>query len=192
MTALAIRGSRFQNGVSRIHGEVSSRICAPMWPQIPPEENPIDYVTNGVHVPTFLSARMGRAVRAPARLGWSLRLADPVSWDGVQEIPDQLFWSMRQSLKVQMLHLVRNRVQRAAPAQPGFRGAPGPDPAAGGPGQPERADHRLRAALRHLQARGAAVPAIWTGCARSSKPRASGAVHFRRQGAPGRRAGPAH
>ena len=55
MTALAIRGSRFQNGVSRIHGGVSSRICAPLWPQIDPQENPLSYITNGVHVPTFLA-----------------------------------------------------------------------------------------------------------------------------------------
>ena len=27
------RGSRFQNGVSRIHGSVSARICAPLWPE---------------------------------------------------------------------------------------------------------------------------------------------------------------
>lgn len=55
MTALAIRGSRFHNGVSTIHGEVSSKICSKMWPQIDPEENPVGHVTNGVHVPTFLA-----------------------------------------------------------------------------------------------------------------------------------------
>src|SRR5581483_10479368 len=55
MTALAIRGSRFHNGVSRIHGGVSSRICALLWPELEPEENPISFVTNGVHVPTFLA-----------------------------------------------------------------------------------------------------------------------------------------
>lgn len=55
MTALAIRMSRMHNGVSRIHRDVSANICHDMWPQIEPEENPIDYVTNGVHVPTFLA-----------------------------------------------------------------------------------------------------------------------------------------
>jgi starch phosphorylase len=52
MTALAVRGSRFHNGVSRLHGQVS-RQCSEMWPQITAEENPIDYVTNGVHVSPF-------------------------------------------------------------------------------------------------------------------------------------------
>jgi starch phosphorylase len=55
MTTIAVRGSRFHNGVSKIHGEVSARMLGELWPQIPPEENPITAITNGVHVPTFLS-----------------------------------------------------------------------------------------------------------------------------------------
>jgi glycogen phosphorylase len=55
MTALALRGSRHHNGVSRIHGEVSASICRYLWPQILPVENPMEYVTNGVHLPTFLA-----------------------------------------------------------------------------------------------------------------------------------------
>ncbi|MEP6606682.1 MAG: alpha-glucan family phosphorylase, partial [Nitrosospira sp.] len=55
MTALAIHGSRSHNGVSKIHGNVSARICRDLWPQIEPEENPMAYITNGVHVPTFLA-----------------------------------------------------------------------------------------------------------------------------------------
>ena len=42
MTALALRGSSYHNGVSRIHGEVSSRICNDLWPQIDPADNPVD------------------------------------------------------------------------------------------------------------------------------------------------------
>jgi len=55
MTALAVRGSRFHNGVSRIHGGVSANILRDLWPQIPVAENPVTYVTNGVHVPTFIA-----------------------------------------------------------------------------------------------------------------------------------------
>src|SRR5947207_3026482 len=46
MTALAVRGSRFHNGVSRLHGQVSAEMLKELWPQISAEENPIDYVTN--------------------------------------------------------------------------------------------------------------------------------------------------
>ena len=71
MTALAIRGSRFQNGVSRIHGGVSSRICAPLWPEVEPAENPLRYVTNGVHVPTFLAPEWADQFEKYLGFDWS-------------------------------------------------------------------------------------------------------------------------
>ena len=110
MTALAIRASRFQNGVSRIHGGVSSRICAPLWPQVDPEDNGIGYITNGVHVPTFLAQEWADLFEKYLGFDWTQRLTDAGFWQRIGEIPDHLFWSVRQSLKSQMLQLVRHRV----------------------------------------------------------------------------------
>jgi starch phosphorylase len=111
MTALALRGSRFHNGVSRIHGRVSSRIAAGMWPQVEPEENPVDYVTNGVHVPTFLAEQWTEIFDRYLGPDWLQRLRDTGFWTGVDDIPDHLFWSVRQSLKSRMLYLVRHLVR---------------------------------------------------------------------------------
>ena len=110
MTALAVRGSRFHNGVSRIHGGVSSSMLSSLWPQIEPADNPMSYITNAVHVPTFLSTDWNELFDRYIGEGWSERLTDPDCWRRVLNIPDQLFWSVRQSLKAQMLHLVRNRI----------------------------------------------------------------------------------
>ena len=63
MTQLALNGARRVNGVSRIHGAVSARLCAEHWPELAPEENPVGYVTNGVHVPTFLAQTLGPLLR---------------------------------------------------------------------------------------------------------------------------------
>jgi starch phosphorylase len=112
MTALALRGSRFHNGVSRIHGEVSSRICGDMWPQITAAENPMDYVTNAVHTPTFLATDWYETFDRHLGLGWQHRLTDQSCWNSVHRIPDQIFWSIRQSLKAQLLHLVHSRVRQ--------------------------------------------------------------------------------
>ena len=68
MTALAIRGSRFQNGVSRIHGEVSSRICAPLWPQIDPADNRHRLHHQRRARADLPRAGMGRPVREVSRL----------------------------------------------------------------------------------------------------------------------------
>ena len=53
MAYLAIRGSGAVNGVSRLHGQVSRHIFAPLFPHWPENEVPVGYVTNGVHVPTW-------------------------------------------------------------------------------------------------------------------------------------------
>ena len=110
MTSLAVRGSRFHNGVSRVHGGVSSAMLASLWPQIEPLDNPMDFITNAVHAPTFLSNDWNELFERYLGEGWTQRLTDPDCWKRVQQIPDLLFWSVRQSLKAQMLHLVRNRI----------------------------------------------------------------------------------
>ncbi len=112
MTALAIHGSRFNNGVSRIHGAVSSRILAGMWPQVEARENPLQYITNGVHVPTFLAQEWADQFEKFLGYEWTQHVTDAGFWQRIDAIPDHLFWSVRQSLKSQMLHLVRNRVAR--------------------------------------------------------------------------------
>jgi len=106
MTALALRASRFQNGVSQIHGGVSAEICRELWPQITPDENPIDYVTNGVHVPTFLAEQWMEIFERYLGPDWLARQRDAEFWKRIDDIPDHLFWSVRQTLKSRMLHLV--------------------------------------------------------------------------------------
>ena len=56
MAYLAVRGSGRVNGVSRLHGDVSRRLFAPLFPRWPEEEVPVGHVTNGVHMPTWDSA----------------------------------------------------------------------------------------------------------------------------------------
>jgi starch phosphorylase len=111
MTALAARGSRFMNGVSRIHGDVSALILGELWPEVPEEENPISYVTNGVHAPSFLAPEMAEAFERFIGSGWNSRLDQPGILDGVKSVPDHLFWSIRQHLKSRMFQLVRQRVR---------------------------------------------------------------------------------
>jgi starch phosphorylase len=111
MTALAVRGSRHHNGVSRIHGGVSSRMLASLWPQLPAEENPVDHVTNGVHVPTFLAPEWTDLFDRFLGVGWSHRLSDRDLWARLAAVPDHIFWSVRQYLKARMLHLVRYRIR---------------------------------------------------------------------------------
>lgn len=112
MTALAIRGSRHQNGVSRIHGEVSADICREFWPQIAPEENPIGYVTNGAHVPSFLSDLWHDLFHRYLGTNWQHRITEATTWQAVHDIPDHEFWYVRQAMKAQLLYLIRYQMTR--------------------------------------------------------------------------------
>ncbi len=110
MTALALHGSRHHNGVSRIHGCVSSEICAEHWPQIEPEENPMRHITNGVHVGTFLAQEWIELFDNRLGYDWRHRVSDAAFWEArIDSIPDHLFWSVRQTLKAQMLYMLQKR-----------------------------------------------------------------------------------
>ncbi len=111
MTSLALRGSRFHNGVSRIHGDMAAQMESYIWPQVPAEENPISYVTNGVHVPTFMAREWVNLldIRFPQ---WRNELNNAEYWHIIDEIPDHRYWSLRQSLKTEMLEGVYRRAIR--------------------------------------------------------------------------------
>ncbi|WP_455199142.1 alpha-glucan family phosphorylase [Kaarinaea lacus] len=112
MTTMALRGSRFHNGVSRIHGSIASQMEGYVWPQIPAEENPIRYVTNGVHIPTFMAREWVNLFDMRFR-EWRNKFTDQAYWSSrLGEIPDHRFWSLRQELKTQMMEAVSHSTLR--------------------------------------------------------------------------------
>jgi starch phosphorylase len=112
MTRLALNGARHVNGVSRIHGGVSARLCADEWPEVRPEDNPVGYVTNGVHVPTFLHQRWTDFLDRELGPEWRDRLRDPEFWSALERIPHERYWATAQDVKSRMLVAVRERLQR--------------------------------------------------------------------------------
>jgi len=111
-TAFALRGSRFHNGVSRIHGGVASEMEGYIWPQVPHDENPIGYVTNGVHLPTFLAHEWSNLYDMRFGRAWRDELLNSEYWDLVDEIPDHSYWSLRQSLKTDLHENILRRALR--------------------------------------------------------------------------------
>lgn len=110
MTALALRGSRRHNGVSRIHGTVASAMEGYVWPQIPHDENPVRFVTNGVHVPTFLAHEWSDLLDMRFGGAWRNELANRSYWTRIDSIPDHSYWSVHRTLKGKMLATVRQRL----------------------------------------------------------------------------------
>ncbi|MCB1598279.1 MAG: alpha-glucan family phosphorylase, partial [Gammaproteobacteria bacterium] len=104
MTRLALRGSRHVNGVSRLHGRVTSNICAGAWPEVPAAENPVGYVTNGVHVPTFMQKEWSDLLEQNLGPSWRYQITDRELLSKIDDIPDGRFWYVNQQVKAAMLY----------------------------------------------------------------------------------------
>ena len=114
MTVLALRTSDWRNAVSRVHGAVSRKMWHILWPDVPEEDVPFPYVTNGIHGPTWLAPEVARLLEK--YLGQDLhdlveRQDDPSLWEHVSDIPDEEFWAAHQILKQKLMGVVHERAQ---------------------------------------------------------------------------------
>jgi starch phosphorylase len=112
MTALALRTAGAINAVSQLHGEVTREMWAPIWPGVPPDQRPVRAITNGVHVPTWLSAEMTRVFDDHLDPDWRDRHDDPAVWARVFEISDEELWAARQALRNYLFAFIRERARQ--------------------------------------------------------------------------------
>ncbi len=108
-TALAFRGSRFHNGVSRTHTETAARMEATIWPEIPAHENPIECIANGVHVQTFLAAAWVHLFDLRFGIQWRNELLNEAFWERIDDLPNSALWSTHQLLKSDLMKELRER-----------------------------------------------------------------------------------
>jgi starch phosphorylase len=111
MTALALRTSGSVNGVSRLHGEVTKQMWQSIWPGVPYESLPVKSITNGVHVPTWISAEIEALFVRHLGADWLDYHDDPAYIDRVMNIPDEELWTARQSLRAFLFNFIRERVR---------------------------------------------------------------------------------
>jgi len=107
MTALALRTSGAVNGVSKLHGEVTRDMWQSIWPGTPRESLPINYITNGVHVPTWMSSEIGTLLETHLGADWLDRHDDPELADRVLDIPDEDLWAARGALRQFLFTFIR-------------------------------------------------------------------------------------
>jgi starch phosphorylase len=119
LTPLAIRMSRSTNGVSRKHGEVSRALWQKLWPEKSVAEVPITHVTNGVHMPTWISPILRWLFEKCIGLDWEAKLRDPKAWaDAVAGIPDEDLWFVHSRLKERLVAFIQDRLPQATMLDP--------------------------------------------------------------------------
>ena len=111
MTALALRTSGAVNGVSQLHGDVTRQMWQPIWPGVLYEKLPVQFITNGVHVPTWMSSEVGSVLEKHLGPDWLDNHDDPTLADRVMEIPDEELWEARQSLRGFLFNFIRERAR---------------------------------------------------------------------------------
>ena len=107
MTSLAMNMTGQRNAVSKKHGEVTRE----MWPQY----GEIGSVTNGVHIPTWLSQEWAELFTAMLSHDWKRRLTDAPLWQKMHDIPDEVFWSVRQKLNENLQRQISSVLRREHP-----------------------------------------------------------------------------
>ena len=116
MAYLAIRGSGAVNGVSKLHGEVSREIFSPLFPRWPVDEVPVEYVTNGVHMPSWDSPEADQLWTTSCGksrwLGPSGSLAEDIL-----KVPNEEIWKMRNSNRHRLVDYSRDRFVRQLEAR---------------------------------------------------------------------------
>ena len=116
-TVLGLKMSRRRNGVSALHARVSRAMWHRIWPGLPQERVPIGFVTNGVHVATWLAQQKDELYGRYLGKDWQERLNDPDTWKRVAEINDAELWEADQSLRNHLIEYVRRNVAAQAKAR---------------------------------------------------------------------------
>ncbi len=126
MTVLAIKLSTFSNGVSKLHGEVARAMWMRIWDGIPVNEVPVTSITNGVHIPFWISRDL--AILYDRYIGpeWISNPDDQTVWKRIDDVPDAELWRTHERRRERLVSFARRRVV----AQMQHRGAPSAEVAA--------------------------------------------------------------
>jgi len=111
MPVLALKLSRFNNGVSKLHGVVSRKMWNRVWNQYPVEDVPIGALTNGVHVPTWVAQDLATLYDRYFGANWR---EDPDTgrvFAQTHLISDAELWRAHERLRERLVGYVRERLR---------------------------------------------------------------------------------
>jgi starch phosphorylase len=114
MTVLALKMADHRNAVSQLHGKVTRRMWHGLWPEIKEDEVPISYITNGIHMPTWVAREMSHLYEKHLGQDVSKRHDDTNLRELVLNIPDEELWAVRQILKRKLIGAMVERARQCS------------------------------------------------------------------------------
>lgn len=108
MSNLAAHLSMEINGVSMLHGKVSRDILAPLWPGYLPQELHINYVTNGVHYPTWTAPEWKELHAEVFGEDFLNHHYDKECFKGIYDVEASTIWYVRNKLRARLIKTVKH------------------------------------------------------------------------------------
>ncbi len=109
MSVFACNTCQEVNGVSWLHGKVSQEMFNPIWKGYFPEELHVNYVTNGVHLPTWTASEWKMVYEKYFTPAFYADQSNIKIWQKVYDIPDQEIWDTRMFMKKRLVDFIKIR-----------------------------------------------------------------------------------
>ena len=120
MFVLGLHLTQDLNGVSELHGRVARRMWAHVWPRLPEEETPISHITNGVHIPSWISIENALLYQRYLGRDWALKAWNSELSGRIVDIYDEELWRAHEMSRTRLIRSCRKWMAQ----QYGRRNAP--------------------------------------------------------------------
>ena len=127
MAVLALRLSRGVNAVSKLHGQVSKKMWRNLWPHVDEEDIPLGYVTNGVHIPSYVSKELEDLFARYLGERWIEEPDNQKIWSRVYNIPHDQLWRVHETRRERLVVFCRRRILALMRSIDGYSVGPSPD-----------------------------------------------------------------
>ncbi|MEW6571385.1 MAG: alpha-glucan family phosphorylase [Nitrospirota bacterium] len=111
MAVMAIKNSACINGVSELHRTVSCRLWRHIWPGLPEMDIPIENITNGIHIPSWISKDMATLLDRYLGRRWAEDPDNIKIWERVNRIPDLELWRTHERRRERLVAFARRKLQ---------------------------------------------------------------------------------
>lgn len=112
MSTFACNTCQEVNGVSWLHGKVSQEMFQPIWKGYFPEESHVNFVTNGVHLPTWTSSSWKRLYNKAFGEEYIYDQSNMSYWEKIYQVDDDDIWRTRVELKKKLIDYIKSQFQQ--------------------------------------------------------------------------------
>lgn len=117
MTIFGLRMAQYSNGVSRLHGKISRKMWHYLWPEHPEDEVPINHITNGVHVTSWVSDKNAALYTRYIGPEWRVGPLNEAMLSRIEQIPDEELWLTHCLERSRLIAFSREHIEKSHKAR---------------------------------------------------------------------------